>query len=80
MPPSQRVVSSIAEAKESDAPIAHSTPAPISAQRPQSDVAALPETSSASARPASAIGMAISTRGRGRSPPEAQESSESTSG
>ena len=66
-------------ANDTEAPSAHSTPAPTSAQRPARSPL-LPQTSSASARPTSATGMAISTRRDGRSPPPAHEISASSIG
>ena len=68
MSPSQRVIRNSAVANETEAPSAHSTPAPTSAQRPAMSPL-LPQTSSASARPTSATGIASSTRREGRSPP-----------
>ena len=66
-------------ANETEAPTAHSTPAPTSAQRPARSPP-LPTTSSASARPASATGIAKRTRIEGRSPPAAQEISDNSIG
>ena len=56
---------------ESEAPVAKRTPTPISSQRPAKLAAPTPlqpPTSSASARPASATGIAMMARVEGRSP------------
>ena len=70
-------------AKDTEAPVAQSTPAPTSAQRsamPANCGPLPPSTPSASARPISATGIASRTRREGRSPPAAQEISDSSIG
>ncbi len=76
---SQREVRNSAAANDTAAPRAKPTPAPISAQRPATSPLA-PNTSSASASPHSATGIAIRARRAGRSLSAAQESRENIMG